>query len=242
MVDKKNTLTPEEVDDLRKSLKDLEYTDQEIDDMINAQIQKSEDKEEEEKEEAEEDDDTPVDADEMKKAYDDIKKMKSDMDKAMGSFLDRFGKVPGFTTPTFDVKNKAMEDDIQKSFDSKFIDISKSFEAQTQVNESILKSLEAVQATVNKIAEAPNPLKGIFGDYSRSVIEKGESFNKDGKQVISLKDKKGVQDVLIKSLDVVQEDQKQKIRDEISNFTVTNKLDPRSLNIVSKAMNVEFEK
>lgn len=239
MVDKK--FSQSEIDELRKSLKDLEFSDEEIEAMVEkaeqAEIEKAEKIEDEDEEEVDESDEKEeVDEDEMKKAMDTIKSMKTELDKAMDSFLDRFGKVPGFTTPNFDVKNKSIETDIEKSFH-------KSFEAQTEVNSEIRKSLDELKGMVEKIAEAPNPLKSLFGDYQRNVIEKGEKFDDEGKQIVSLNNKKAVQDTLLKSLDVVKEaDHIQLIRDEISNFTVTNKLNPKTLNIVKKALNVEFEK
>jgi len=242
----KKKYSPEEIDELRKSLTDLEFSKKEVNEMIS----KAEDEEEEVEEEIDEDE-GKENEEEMSKAYDNIMKMKTDLDKAMDSFLDRFGKVPGFKTPDFDVKNKgvendiekAIDNDIQKAFDSRFDSIEKSFDAQKQFNETIQKSLETISETVQKIAEAPNPLKSLLGNYSNSIIEKGEKLNDEGKQVINLNNKKAVQDILLKSLDVVkEEDQKEAIRDEISNFTVVNKLNPKTLNIVKKAMNVDFEK
>lgn len=248
--------TPEEIDDLRKSLEDLDFSEEEIKDMIkkaeSLSISKSEDEGEDEEaieeamknkkesEDGEGEEEEDYDEEEVKKAYNKIMKMKSKLDKSMNDFLDRFGNVPGFKKPDFDVKNKSINEDIIKSFDSS---IEKSFEKQNQINDAILKSLGDLTETVNKIAEAPNPFKSLLGDYSNRIIEKGEKFNDDGKKVISLKNKKEVQDVLIKSLDAVKDDdQKQAIRDEISNYTVTNKLNNKTLDIVRKALNVDFEK
>ena len=235
----KKKYSSEEIDELKKSLADLEFSEDEINQMISKA--ESEEIEEEEEEEPSED--------EMQKAYDNIMKMKTDLDNTLKSFLDKFGKVPGFKAPDFDVKNKSVGNDIEKSvkediskaFTGNFDMIQKSFEIQKEFNDDIMKSLNNISETVQKIAEAPNPFKSILGNYS--VIEKGEKFSDDGKQVISLKDKKRVQDTLLKSLDVLKEEhQVQAIRDEISNFTVTNKLNQKSLDIVSKALNVEFEK
>lgn len=240
----KKKYSSEEIDELRKSLTELEFSEEEVNEMIS----KAED-EEEEVEEPEVDEEE--DEEEMSKAYNNIMKMKTDLDKAMDSFLDRFGKVPGFKTPDFDVKNKSIDtdiekaekEDISKAFSNNFDMIQKSFDAQKEFNEEIKKSLENISEVVSKIAEAPNPLKSLFGNYSRSIIEKGEKLNDEGKRIVDLNNKKEVQDVLLKSLDVLtEEDHKQAVRDEISNFTVTNKLNPKTLNIVKKAMNVDFEK
>lgn len=246
----------EEIEDLRKSLKDLEFSNEEIEEMVNKAVQmdisKSEDESEEEEEEGKEKEsdeenegsETEEDENEMKKAFDDIKKMKSELDKAMDTFLDRFGNVPGFNKPDFDIKNKGIDNDIEKAFGSEKLNmIEKSFEKQEEVNSNILKSLDALKESVNQIANAPNPLKSLLGDYSGSIIQKGERTDENGKSVINVSNKKAVQEVLLKSLDVLkEEDHKQLVRDEISNFTVVNKLNPKTLNIVSKAMNVEFEK
>lgn len=243
----------EEIEDLRKSLKDLEFSKEEVEEMvnkaINLDISKSEDEGDEEeegkeKESDESEEEEEVEENEMKKAFDDIKKMKSELDKAMDTFLDRFGNVPGFTKPDFDIKNKGIDNDIEKGFGSEKLNmIEKSFEKQEEVNETILKSLDALKESVSQIANAPNPLKSLLGDYSGSIIQKGERTDENGKSIINVSNKKAVQDVLIKSLDVIkEEDHKQLVRDEISNFTVVNRLNPKTLNIVSKAMNVEFEK
>lgn len=225
----------EEIKELKKSLTDLEFSEEEIKDMIS----KAEEEEIEEETEEEE----------MKKAYDSIMKMKSVLKTAMDSFLDRFGNVPGFHAPNFDIKDKSVVNDIEKSFSDdivkgfslQFDDLKKSIESQLTFNETIQKSIDSINETVNKIAETPNPFKSLMGSYG--IIEKGDKMSEDGKKIISLKDKRGVQDILLKSLSVIKEEDKiQKIRDEISNFTVTNKLNPKSLDIVSKAMNVEFEK
>lgn len=235
----------EDIDELRKSLTDLEFSNDEINEIIS----KAEDEEVEVEDEEEKEENNK--SEEMSKAYTDIMKMKTDLDKAMDSFLDRFGNVPGFKKPDFDVKNKSVEVDIEKSekedimkgIMDNFSSIQDTINSQKEFNDEIKKSLESISETVQKIAEAPNPFKALLGNYSNSIIQKGESVDSEGKTIINVRNKKAVQDILLKSLDkITEEDHKTAVRDEISNFTVTNKLNPKTLDIVKKAMNVEFEK
>lgn len=248
-------------DEFIKSLTDLEFSPEEITEIVekaekegkfapkdDEPVEKPEDYKEEkaEKEEPEE----KEDKDEMKKAYDKIMSMKDELDKSMTDFLDKFGKVPGLPTPTEFVK-KSEDNDIEKSFDSKFDviekafsgkfdEISKAFTEQAEVNSEILKSLKSMNDTVNAIAETPNPYKGLFGSYRNSVIEKG---GKGDENVVSLRDKNEVISTFEKAIDRVEnEKDKNAIRDMISTFTISGLTNPTGLDIVKKALNIDFEK
>lgn len=175
--------------------------------------------------------------------------MKCDLDKAMTDFLDKFGSMPGVKTPDSDFTkkaeedqlNKSIENDFEKSFGSRFDDIQKGFESQNKINEEIVKSLQNLTTTVNQIAETPNPLKSILGKYG--FIEKGEKTNELGKKVVNLKNKEAVQNEISKAMDKVEnEDDKQVLRDMLSDYTISNKTNPLGLDIVKKALDIDFEK
>lgn len=246
-------------DELIKSLQDLEFSEEEISDIVSKaekedKLSKEDEKPVTDPKEYEGDDDkkeedTEEDKDDMKKAYDKIMSMKEDIDKSMTAFLDKFGKVPGLTTPTDFVK-KSEEVEIEKSLDSKpdviekafgdkFTEISKAFSEQAEVNSEILKSLKEMHSTVNAIAETPNPYKGLFGSYRNSIIEKG---GKD-ENVVSLRDKNEVIDAFEKAINKVSDEKdKNLIRDMISTFTISGITSPTGLDIVKKALNIDFEK
>lgn len=250
-------------DELEKSLRDLDFTPEEITSIIEKAEKegkfqpKEEEKEEDEKtideekaQEGKEETEKGYDADEMKKAYGEVMAAKSAFDKAMDGFLDKFGSVPGFTAPTDFVKKseeaeieKSGVNDFEKAFGSRFDEILKGFESQTKVNDQLQKSLEEVSKAVEQIATAPNPLKGLFGNYRGSVIEKGERTDEDGKTVYSLGNKELVTEQFEKAIDKVEnEADKQVIRDMISSYTISNNISPKGLNIVKKALNIDFEK
>ena len=249
-------------DELIKSLEDLSFSQEEIDSIV----------EKAEKEgkfappagsKAPDDDDETIDEkavkkldgkekEEMQKSCDKIVKMKDELDKSMSAFLDKYGSAPGIPTPTTDLeKVKSEKLDIEKSevnsfekaFGSKFETIEKGLEAQTKINEEFLKSLQGISATVNAIAEAPNPFKSILGNYKGSLLEKGEKVGEDGKRVISLKNKEYALNEFQKAVDKVEnEDDKQIVRNMISDFTIANKVSEIGINIVKKALNIDIEK
>lgn len=254
-------------DELRKSLLDI-FSTEEVDQMIEKAEkegkfdkkemgEKSDDEKTVDEEAVEKEDE---DDDDVKKAYDKIMSMKSDLDKSMTNFLDKFGKMPGVKTPDTDITKKAEEDqlekkkevieksevnDFEKAFGSKFDEIQKSFtdrlDAQSKVNEEIVKALHNVSETVNQIAQTPNPLKALTGKYQ--FIEKGEKTDENGKRVVSLRDKEAVQNEISKAIDKISDETDQQIvRDLLSDYTVTNRVNPKGLNIVKKALDIEFEK
>lgn len=248
----------EDKDDLIKALTDTGFSQEEINDLIT---KAEEDGKFEEKEEKEAEDDKTVDEaaqekeedkDEMKKAFDKVMDMKSELDKAMDSFFDKFGSVPGFTKPEDPFKSKSVENDIekaevvdiQKSFDTiqkGFTDmIEKAFSEQSIVIDDLKKSLDTVKEDIKKVAEAPNPFKSLTGRYQ--FLEKGEK--EDGKQSLSLaRNKHKVIDTFVKSLDKIENEEDQNVvRNMISDFTIANKTNEAGLNIVSKAMEIDFEK
>ena len=251
-----------DLDELRKSLKDLEFEENEISDILqkaeqeNEELdQKPEPKEKEKPSEPKEKEDTETideQAQEVKKAYDEIKSMKDKLDKSMEEFLNRFGSAPGIPTPSTDLAAKGAEpiqksevNDFEKAFGAKVDSIEKSFGdfmlSQNKVNEDLVKSLENINGTVQAIASAPNPLKGIYGTYG--ILEKGEEKTKDGKRVISLTNKDAANAEFFKAIDSIDnEDDKQTIRDMVSSFNVSGKLNPVGLNIVKKALDIDFEK
>jgi hypothetical protein len=245
-------------DELIKSLQEFDFTQDEIDGFI--QKAEADGKFGSGKEEKEEDDKTidenkaeeAEDKDDMKKAYDKIMSMKSEMDKSMTEFLDKFGKVPGIPTPTDFTKKSEKEDihkaegiDIEKAFGDKFDTISKSiedrFDSQTKVNEEIVKSLKTMTETVNAIAESPNPFKGIRNSYN--FIEKGEKMDENGKQIVSLRSKEQVEKLIEKAISQTENElDKKEMRDTLSDYSIAGKIRPAGFDIVKKALNIDFEK
>lgn len=261
MYDKKDLINKEE---LIKSLTDLDFSEAEISEIVEKAEQdgklapaddKVVDKPDEYKEEKDED------KEEVKKAYDKIMSMKDELDKSMADFLDKYGKVPGFSKPTDvstekaekieiekaekDELEKAEKDSIEKAFGEKFSVIEKAFEsrfdAQQLVNDQLLKSLAGIQETVQAIAETPNPYKGLFGSYGNAIIEKG---GKDGEEtVISLKDKSTATRTFEKAVKLLDnEADRQIVNNMISSYTISGLTNETGLNIVKKALKVDFEK
>lgn len=251
-------------DELIKALQELEIGQSEIDEIILKAEKdgkfKIEDKKEDEKtidevaaDQAENKEDAP-DKDDMKKAFDKIMSAKADIDKSMNDFLNKYGNAPGIKTPDTDIETvKSEKEDIQKSevndFEKAFgnlqATIEKSFndrfETQTKVNEELVKSLQNINQTVEKIAQTPLTYKSMF-DYNKSILEKGEK-DSNGKTIVSLRDKESVIDYMEKSIDKVDnEKDKQLIRDNISNYSIANKISPEGIQIVSKAMNIDIVK
>ena len=235
----------EDKDDLRKSLEGL-FTEEEI----LALIEKAEveGKFDDDKTIDEEDQEKPKEED-VKKAYDEIMAKKTELDKSIEVFFDKFGNIPGFTKPEDPFKSKAIENDIEKAevndiekaFGSKFDEIQKSFESQSNLIDEIKKSMETLSEDVKKVAEAPNPFKSLMGKYQ--FIEKGDKDG-DGKDNLSLsKDKSKVIDLFVKSLDKIENEEDQGlVRNMISDYTISNKTNTTGLNIVKKAMDIDFEK
>ncbi len=250
MEDKKQSLLKK--GELKKSLVELDFSEEEIASIIEKA--EKDGKLEEVSDDKVVDKPDDYDGDDMKKSYDKVMSAKAEFDKSMSEFLDKFGKVPGFEKPTNSVDksvnediNKSMINDFEKSFGDKFGLIEKSltdfFSNQGEINEKLSKSLDKLSEDVQAIAEAPNPLKGIFGSYKNSVIEKGIKTDEDGKAVYSLKDKPAVIDSFEKSLDKIEnEKDKQVVRDMISSYTISGKVSETGLNIVKKALDIDFEK
>jgi len=247
-------------DELVKSLRDLDFSSEEIDAVIEKGEKEGKFLPKEEKKEDDETIDEAAaetgkgknepDGDEVKKAYDKIVSMKDEIDKAMTSFLDMFGKVPGFTAPTEFVKkseetdiSKSFGDNFEKAFGEKFDTILKGFEGQREINDDLKKSIETIGETVNKIAETPNPLKSMFTNFNNSVIQKGYTEKEDGTQVYNLNNKAVVNEIFAKSIDKIEnEEDIQVVRDMISSYTISGNTPARGLAIVKKALNVDFEK
>jgi hypothetical protein len=245
-------------EDLRKSLLDF-FTEDEADEMLEKAEKegKFEVKDDESGDKTPEDEETVdqkavkegVKDDEVKKAYDKIMSAKADLDKSMTDFLDKFGSMPGVKTPDSDFTEKSEEDtleksevnDFEKAFGSKFDSIEKGFETQNKVNEKILKSIQGLSHTVNQIAETPNPFKALTKSYG--FIEKGEKTNEGGQKVVNLNNKEVVISEIEKSLDKIENEQdNQLVRNMLSDYSISNKLNPTGLNIVKKALNIDFEK
>lgn len=243
-------------DELVKSLQDLDFSTEEI----TAIIEKGE-KEGNFEPEEDEDDETvdeaaadkagkDVDKDEVKKAYDKIVSMKDEIDKAMGTFLDMFGKVPGLTTPKEFVKKseedtleKSEVNDFEKAFGDKFDTIIKGFENQTKINQDLSKSVSEIGKTVEAIATTDKMYKSVFGNYKGAIIEKGERTDDDGKTVYNLGNKDVVNDQFAKAMDKIENEQdKQVVRDLISTYNISGYTNPRGLDIVKKALQIDFEK
>lgn len=260
-------------DELVKSLQDLDFSQEEITAIIEKGDKegKFEPKDDEKEEKKEVKDDETIDEaaaakaedkDEVKKAYDKICSMKADIDKAMGDFLNMFGKVPGFTTPTEFVKKavedelevkekelvgelitKSFGDDFEKAFGDRFDTILKGFEKQTEINDELKKSLGDISETVEKIASTDKMFKSVLGNYNRNIVEKGEKVGEDGKPIFNLGNKTAVNEQFAKSMDKIEdESDKQVVRDLISTFNISGITSDKGLNIVKKALNIDFEK
>ena len=243
-------------DDLIKSLQELDFSEAEIDDIVSKAEKDDKfapkEKEDDDKSIDEEAQEKVVDKDDMKKSFDKVMAMKADLDKSMEDFLNKYGNAPGIKTPDTDLeKVKAIDEDIlkseintlEKSFSSRLDEIQKSFTGQNEINNELLKSIQKVNETVNMIAETPNPFKGVFGNYKGNILEKGEKFNEGGKRVVSLRNKELATDEFQKAIDKVEdENDKQTIRDMISDYTISNKTSTTGLNIVKKALDIDFEK
>jgi len=249
-------------DELIKSLTELGFEQSEIDEVIlkgekedKFSPKKEEDEETIDEAEAEsaEKKDGKEDADDMKKSYDKIMNMKSEIDKSMADFLEKYGCAPGIKTPDTDLeKVKSEKEDIQKSeandfekaFGSKFETIEKGLSDQSKINDEFLKSLQNISETVKAIAETPNPFKGVFGNYKGNILEKGEKVDANGKRILSLsRDKETVLDEFAKAVDKVDNEQdKQLIRDAISTLNISNRVSPQSIEIVKSTLNIDIEK
>lgn len=237
-------------DELVKSLRDLEFSEEEINSIVEKGEKEGKFLQGDDKKNDDDDAKTvdQLDQEEMKKAYDAVMAAKTQVEKAMEDFLNRFGNVPGFTAPADFVKkgeedelNKSEVIDIEKAFGDRFDSIMKGFETQNELNSNILKSISEIKESVEAIAQTPNPLKGLFGNYN--FIEKGEKFNDDGVQVVNLRNKDAAIDKFEKAIDKVEnENDKQVIRDLISDFTISGVTNQKGLNIVKKALNIDFEK
>lgn len=242
-------------DELVKSLQDLDFSQEEIASIIEKgekegkfEVKEKEDDEKTIDEEVAEK--APEDKEDMKKAYNEIMSAKSSLEKAMESFLNKFGSVPGLTTPTDFVKKseeveieKSEVNDFEKAFGDKFDTILKGFDNQTKFNEEIQKSMADMKNTVQAIAETPNPLKAFFSNYKSSVIEKGMREDENGKTVINLGNKEAVNEQFAKSIDKIENEQdKQTVRDLISAYNISGYTPAKGLDIVKKALNIDFEK
>ena len=87
-------------DELVKALTEVGFSDEEIQESIQkAEASGKLEADEPEKDEEGDDNEPEVDKDEMKKAYDEVMSAKSSFDKAMESFMDRFGNVASFEKP-----------------------------------------------------------------------------------------------------------------------------------------------
>ena len=241
-------------DELIKSLADFDFSQEEIDAILEKGEKEEKfapkEKTEDEKTIDEEAKEKAGNKDEMKKAYDKVMSMKEDLDKSMTDFLNKYGNAPGIKTPDTDIeKVKSEKEDIQKSeindfekaFGDKFDTITKSLENQSLINDELVKSLQKINSTVNAIAEAPNPFKGLFGNYKGSLVEKGISDT--GKRIVSLRDKDQALEEFQKAVDKVEnETDKQIVRNLISDFNISNKTNAVGLNIVKKALDIDIEK
>ena len=243
-------------DELRKSLTELEFSDAEIKDIL--QKAEKDEKDDETVDEiaakdAEGKETKVSETDDMKKAYEDILNKKKDIDKSMTDFLNKYGNAPGIKTPDTDLEkvkaenyelNKSEVNGFEKAFGSKFESIEKGFSEQSKINEEIMKSLQGITTTVQAIADAPNPLKSLLGNYNRNILEKGEKTNKDGKRVLSYtQNKEAVLDEFAKAVDKVEnEDDKQKIRNMISTLSISNRVSAEGIDIVNKALDIDIIK
>ena len=243
-------------DELIKSLQELEFSEEEIAIVIEKAEKDGkfvkDDEPVDDPEEYDEPEEKEKDDEEVKKAYDKIMSMKDELDKSMTAFLDKYGNVPNLKKPTSSVEaiksektdiEKAEVVDIEKAFGDRFDTIIKSFESQSKFNDELQKSIGDLKEEVEKIANTPNPFKGLFGSYKNSIIEKGEKTNEEGQPVYSLKDKSAVTEVFEKAIDKVSDEKdKSLIRNMISDYTISNKTNDTGLNIVKKALNIDFEK
>ena len=245
-----------DLDELKKSLEELEFSPEEIQEVLekaekdNQSIEKGMD--DEGKGDASDKDvadPKELEKEKMEKAYSDICMKSEELKKSISEYQDKFGNVPGFKTPTDFFTEKSLDADIEKGFQNqsdliekafagKFDLIEKSFEKMT---DGISLKLDEIQKGVTEIASAPNPLKGLFGNYHNKVVEKG--VNGEGTDVINLRDRRAALNAFEKSLDKINdEEDKNAVRDLISDFTISKVTNDKALNIVKKALNIDFEK
>lgn len=250
-------------DELIKSLTDLEFSVEDINEIVEkaekeGKLAPADDNVVKEGAEYEAAEKEKTDKEEVKKAFDKIMSMKDELDKSIADFTCKYGEMPGFEKPKTepvvvtekaetDELEKAEKDAFEKALGGRFEVIEKAFEdrftAQQKINEELLKSLSGIQSTVQQIAETPNPLKGLFGSYGNAIIEKGGKSNEDGQTVYSLRDKKSVIGVFEKSIDKISnEADRQIVNNMISSYTISGLTNDTGLDIVKKALNVDFEK
>jgi len=252
-------------DELIKSLQDLDFEQSAIDSII-AKGEKGGNFEPDEKGEKKEEtetideakaekkkDDEGEEAEDMKKAFNEIMSAKTALDKSMEDFLNKFGNAPGIKTPDTDLSNgagvekkeiqKSITDEFEKSFGDKLDVFAKGFESQSKINEELVKSLRNITETVNAIADAPSPMKSIIGNYRNNLLEKGEKTDENGKKIISLGNKEVVEACIEKAIKVTEnEEDKTELRATLSDFSIANKVRPVGFNIVKKALDIDFGK
>lgn len=252
-----------DLDELRKSLQELEFSETEIQEVLEKaeaenkllddddSITKGCDAEKGKVTDKDVADPAELEKEEMKKAYDEIMYKKTDLDKSISDYCDKFGNVPGFTKPDDFFTSKSLDVNIEKGFTAQNDLFEKAFAGvealkitvmeQVEINKGITDSLNKIQKSVEEIANTPNPLKGLFGSYQNKVVEKG---GKDGDvDVISLRDRGAAINAFEKSLDKIEnEEDKNAVRSLISTFTINKTVNDKALNIVKKALKVDFEK
>lgn len=219
---KDNKMSPEEVDELRKSLTTLNIPEAEIEDYIQKAIgekkSSSEDTIEEKADAGEEEPEVEksMSEEDIEKAYQALKSKKINIEKSIEEFEAKHGKKREV--------EKSLENDFEKSFGERFDDIEKSltekFSGEIDELNGIVKSL---QAEIKKIGDTPMPFKSVMTKANFFEKSSGDDFssNEDAKELSITRDKdellKGMQDTLDKEKD---DDIRQMLSDGISDYTV----------------------
>lgn len=255
-------------DDLVKALTDVGFSEEDIEQAVEKAMEEGKlDTEEPGNEEGNEE------KEEMEKALQGIAKLKGDLQKAESEFLDRFGNVEGFTKPTeFITKSEQEIEELAKQQEA---EIRKSIEEELENNqetlfksedfkddlvkgvvdsmstsftekfENIQKSITTIQEEVKAIADAPNPLKGIFGNYQKELIQK--SVDAEGNASVSMKDKNSTLNLLESAKTAAEKAGKSEdvniLKGMISDFNITNTINnDHGLNIVKSYTDIDIEK
>jgi len=247
-MENQNNMSPEEIDELKKSLTTLGLEQTEIDGYIEKAMNKSKEYEpegtveekaketgEENKESVkEEKPEEKIEKSEMgeeglEKACGDLKMKKAEIEKAISDLEEKMGKKK----EPEEIK-KSIDTDIEKSFGEKFNDIEKSFGERFNDIEKALTSLlseeiggikdivKGLQDEVKKIGDTPLGTKSVF--TSANFFEKGtvdDLSNEESKELSITKDR----DDLLKGMqDMLNKekdnDVRQMLSDGISDYTV----------------------
>jgi hypothetical protein len=243
-------MTPEELEDLRKSLTTLGMSDEEVEGYIEKAMKgehsdseltvedkakkdgevKENDEPAEKKKEGEEP------AEDLEKACGDLKAKKAEIEKAIADIEEKMGKKreePIEKSLTDDISKSMIEDiqkslgeridDIQKSFDDRVIEISKSLTDEFAGKVGELNTIiKGLQEDIKKIGDTPLGTKSVF--TKANFFEKGVEDDIEHKEATELSITKDKEDILKAMEDVLSKETDpnaiKMLNDGISDYTV----------------------